>query len=106
MFSILRRYSVGSIVRRNFANSPGASVNPAKKEVTQKTRRQNLAVAFLIVSFVGGVYYTSISKLKQTVSVTTFVSYRVVIFAHFYFETFLLQDELDRLIAADKKNNQ
>jgi hypothetical protein len=38
-------------------------------EVTPATRRKNLITAFALLSFVGGVYYYSISKMTKTVSI-------------------------------------
>ncbi len=58
MFSILKRVHMSRVVGRTFAT----------KDVTPQTRRKNLLVALVIFGFVGGVYYTAISKLKQTVS--------------------------------------
>ena len=65
MFSILKRVPVSSMVGRTFAT----------KEVTPQTRRKNLVVGLAIFGFVGGVYYTAISKLKQTVSLSKLTSH-------------------------------
>jgi hypothetical protein len=48
---------------RYFSSSP---VKP--QEVSQGTKFKNFGVAGILVAFVAGVYYTSISKLKQTVN--------------------------------------
>lgn len=43
-------------------------------EVTPKVRRNNLIVAAVLVSFVGGVYYTAISKMQQQVQITVTIT--------------------------------
>ena len=45
------------------------SSSPDKQqEVSQGTKFKNFGVAGILVAFVAGIYYTSISKLKQTVN--------------------------------------
>jgi hypothetical protein len=35
------------------------------REVTPSTRRNNMLLAFTLLAFIGGVYYTAINKMKQ-----------------------------------------